>query len=90
MADNSKKISELPTASNAALTDRILILRSPAANASVRTITVADFSANIVLSNTAPATSSSNGVAGAIRFDSGYVYVCVANNNWKRASLTTW
>lgn len=43
MADNSKKISELPTASNAALTDRILILRSPAANASVRTITANDF-----------------------------------------------
>lgn len=44
MADNSKKVSELPTASNAALTDRILILRSPAANASVRTITANDFS----------------------------------------------
>jgi hypothetical protein len=43
MADNSKKVSELPTASNAALTDRILILRSPAANASVRTITANDF-----------------------------------------------
>lgn len=43
MADNSKKISELPTASNAALTDRILILRSPAANASVRTISANDF-----------------------------------------------
>jgi hypothetical protein len=43
MADNSKKISEVPTASNAALTDRILILRSPAANASVRTITANDF-----------------------------------------------
>lgn len=39
MADNSKKVSELPTTTNAASTDRILILRSPASNASVRTIT---------------------------------------------------
>lgn len=90
MADNSKKISELPTASNVAITDRVLVLRSPAANASVRTVTVADFSANIVISNSAPATSSSNGVAGTIRFDSSYVYVCISNNTWKRATLTTW
>lgn len=39
MADNSKKVSELPITTNAASTDRILILRSPASNASVRTIT---------------------------------------------------
>lgn len=90
MADNSKKISELPIASNVASTDRVLVLRSPAANASVRTITVANFSANIVVSNSAPANSTSNGVAGAIRFDSNYVYVCVATNTWKRASLTSW
>lgn len=56
MADNSKKVSELPTASNAALTDRILILRSPAANASVRTITANDFSNSLKTSfaNTIP------------------------------------
>lgn len=90
MTDNSKKVSELPTASNVASTDRVLVLRSPAANASVRTVTVADFSANIVVSNSAPATSSSAGVAGAIRFDSDYVYVCVANNTWKRSALTSW
>lgn len=40
MADNSKKISELPIASNVASTDRVLVLRTPASNASVRTVTV--------------------------------------------------
>jgi hypothetical protein len=42
MADNSKKVSELPITTNAASTDRILILRSPASNASVRTITASN------------------------------------------------
>ena len=90
MADNSKKISELPTASNVASTDRVLVLRNPAANPSVRTVTVSDFSANIVLSNSVPANSSSNGIAGTLRFDSNYIYVCVANNTWKRSALTSW
>ena len=50
MADNSKKVSELPTTTNAASTDRILILRSPASNASVRTITANDFANSTKLS----------------------------------------
>ena len=90
MTDNSKKISELPTASNVASTDRILILRDPAGAASVRTVAFSTVSANIVVSNSVPANSSSNGIAGTIRFDSDYIYVCVANNTWKRASIDTW
>jgi hypothetical protein len=39
---------------------------------------------------TAPATSSSAGVRGQFAFDSSYVYICVANNTWKRAALSTW
>lgn len=50
MADNSKKVSELPITTNAASTDRILILRSPASNASVRTITANDFANSTKLS----------------------------------------
>lgn len=38
---------------------------------------------------TAPATSSDDGLPGEIRVDSGFVYVCVAPNTWKRASLST-
>lgn len=44
MADNSKKISELPIAANVASTDRILVLRSPASSPSVRTVSANDFS----------------------------------------------
>jgi hypothetical protein len=90
MADNSKKVSELPTASNVASTDRVLVLRSPASNASVRTVTMANFSANVLISNSVPANSSSNGIAGTIRYDSSYVYVCVSENVWKRTTLTSW
>lgn len=90
MADNSKKISEVPTAANVAGTDRVLVLRSPAGGASVRTVTFSTLSANLIVSNTAPVTASSNGLAGTIAFDSGFFYVCVANNTWKRTNLSTW
>jgi hypothetical protein len=40
--------------------------------------------------NTVPATATSNGEIGAIVFDSNYVYICVDNNIWKRAPLSTW
>ena len=36
-----------------------------------------------------PSTASSPGVAGTITYDSGYVYICVATNTWKRAALST-
>jgi len=90
MADSSKKVSELPVAANVASTDRVMVLRDPSGNASVRTVTVANFGANLVFSNSVPANSVSTGIAGTIRFDTNYVYVCVANNTWKRAALTTW
>lgn len=90
MADNSKKVSELATASNVASTDRVLVLRSPASNASVRTVPFSDLSANIIISNAAPASASSNGLAGTIRYDSNNIYICVANNTWKRAAISTW
>lgn len=90
MADNSKKVSELPTAANVALTDRVLVLRDPAGTPSVRTVNVNIFAANLVISNTVPANSSSNGIAGSLRYDSSYIYVCVANNTWKRTAISTW
>lgn len=37
-----------------------------------------------------PAATGSSGSAGQIAYDSGYVYICVAKNTWKRAALTTW
>lgn len=36
----------------------------------------------------APATSSSNGLAGQMSYDSDYLYVCIATNSWKRVALS--
>jgi len=90
MAGESKKVSELPTAANVSSTDRVLVLRDPAGVPSVRTVTMSTLSANLVVSNSAPANSTANGFAGQLAFDSSYVYVCVANNTWKRAEILTW
>ena len=43
-----------------------------------------------IASTGAPSSASDTGVAGDIRYDSGYVYIAVATNTWKRAALTTW
>lgn len=37
-----------------------------------------------------PATASSPGTAGEIRYDSNYIYTCIATNTWKRSPLTSW
>ena len=44
---------------------------------------------NGIISN-APSTASSAGTAGQVAYDSGYIYICVATNTWKRAALSTW
>jgi len=41
-------------------------------------------------STAAPASATATGTAGEVRYDSGYVYICVATNTWKRAALATW
>ena len=41
-------------------------------------------------SASAPATATSTGTAGTIAYDSGYLYVCVATNSWKRVAIAAW
>jgi hypothetical protein len=90
MANTGIKASELVTAANVAASDRILVLRDPSGNPSLRTVNANILAANLVLSNSVPANSTSNGIAGSIRWDSSYIYICVANNTWKRTSLSSW
>lgn len=40
--------------------------------------------------NTAPATATSAGKQGEIRYTADYIYVCVNENSWKRTALTSW
>lgn len=37
-----------------------------------------------------PSDATSSGTVGEIAIDSNYIYVCVATNTWKRASISTW
>lgn len=39
---------------------------------------------------TPPASATSAGIAGSFAYDSNFFYVCVANNTWVRAALSTW
>lgn len=89
MANTGNKVSQLPTASNVASTDRVLVLRDPSGNASVRTVPFLNFSANLIVSNTVPASSADSGNAGEIAYDSTYLYICTANSTWKRITLET-
>ena len=44
----------------------------------------------LLANTTAPSSVSSTGVQGEVAFDSSHIYVCIANNTWRRANLTTW
>jgi len=37
-----------------------------------------------------PSAETDPGTAGDVAWDSGFIYVCVANNTWKRAALAGW
>jgi hypothetical protein len=41
-------------------------------------------------SATAPSSATASGTPGQVAYDSNYVYVCVAQNTWVRAALSTW
>jgi len=40
--------------------------------------------------NATPASAAASGVAGSIRYDANYIYICVAANTWKRVAIATW
>ncbi len=90
MADNAKKVSGLPVANSVASTDRVAVLANPAGTPVAKTVALSILAANLAFSSDAPATSTSNGTTGTIRYDSTHIYVCVANNSWVRANLATW
>ncbi len=47
-------------------------------------------SGEVTLDGAEPTIATDPGVAGDIRYDANYVYVCVSTNNWKRSALATW
>lgn len=56
---------------------------------SVNIVNVTDNAGISVLSaNFAPSNTNSVGIAGELRWDSNYLYVCVASNTWKKITLS--
>lgn len=56
----------------------------------IKTDTIQILSSINVPIGTAPASASDVGQKGEIRFTSTHIYVCVANNTWKRVAIATW
>lgn len=44
----------------------------------------------LIFSSHAPASASATGIVGQIAWDSGFLYMCVATNTWKRVAIATW
>jgi hypothetical protein len=67
----------------------VLRARNPTGVANQGIVDVLGYSLKIYTSSP-PASAADTGEAGEIRWDTDYVYVCVAANTWKRAALSTW
>lgn len=49
--------------------------------------TLFDANLNLYLPTATPATATSSGNKGAVCYDANYLYVCIANNTWRRMPL---
>lgn len=48
------------------------------------------FDARYTLAGTTPGANNSTGTVGQLAYDSGYLYICVATDTWKRVAVVTW
>jgi hypothetical protein len=55
-------------------------------------VTDLDVNANslTIAQSKTPASASASGTQGEIAWDSSYIYVCIADNVWKRVAISTW
>jgi hypothetical protein len=44
----------------------------------------------VVDTSVVPGSASDTGIAGQVAWDTGYFYVCVDTDTWKRTPLSTW
>ncbi len=45
---------------------------------------------SVTISGPVPTSATASGKAGDIKFDAGYLYICIATNQWKRSPLSSW
>jgi hypothetical protein len=91
MSNVDIKTSALTVSTSLSDTDRFVVVRNPSnsALATTNAVSLSTIRASIPIANT-PANSTALTVkAGTLLYDSGYLYVAVANNIIKRAQLST-
>lgn len=103
MADQSKVTTQLP-ASNTALaaSDSVVAVQTVLGVANTVLVSVASLLGNsavdhvvptgkrLVLAGSAPpANSTAVGIVGQVAWDTGFLYMCVSNNSWRRIAWST-
>jgi hypothetical protein len=68
----------------------ITFVETPLATDTIDVRFLATTVATRLASATAPASATAGGSPGQVAYDSSYIYVCVAQNTWVRAPLSTW
>lgn len=43
-----------------------------------------------IINQRTPASATAPGLSGEMCYDNSYIYVCIANDTWKRVEITTW
>lgn len=51
---------------------------------------VITLASKVTIPTQTPASAAATGTAGQIAWDSGFVYICVATDTWKRVAIATW
>jgi hypothetical protein len=57
-------------------------------NATVRGNLTLTGTSVVITTPTTPASKTASGITGQVAWDSSYIYVCVATNNWKRVAIS--
>lgn len=91
MSSAPEKGTSLPQFTALGPQDRVFVIASMNTVPNTGTVNVATLFTNAVISvaSAPPANSTANGVPGQLTYDSNYIYVCLANSSWKRATLSS-
>ena len=94
MSDRAKKITELTALATPSADDLMVIVDDPSGTPVTKYVTVGNLlgnsAANLVIYNTStPANSTITVKKGTMMFDSGFLYIAIANNTLKRVALST-
>lgn len=70
--------------------DQLTLIETPLATDIIDVRFLATTVATRLASPAAPSSATASGSPGQVAYDSSYIYVCVAENTWVRAPLSTW